>query len=76
MAENKKVLYMNFETIEGGTFKIALNNTLDELTAEDVKQAMDTIVDASVFKTIKGDVVKKVEAYYITQEVEELDISQ
>ena len=74
MGESKKVLHMTFATEEGGTFKISLSNTLDDLTPANVKDAMEIIVDASVFATSKGDVVSKKQAYFVTQEVEELEI--
>lgn len=75
MEDIKKVLHMTFATKEGGTFKISVSNTLDDLSSEQVKEAMDAIVDASVFTTNKGEVVRKAKAYFVTQEVEELDIA-
>ena len=74
MGESEKVLYMTFATEEGGTFKIALSNTLDDLTPASIKAAMDKIVDAKVFATSKGEVTNKVKAYFVTQTVEDLKI--
>ena len=74
MDKIKKVLHMTFATAQGGTFKISLANTKDELTAEEVTEAMDSIVEASAFETSKGEVVSKATAYYVTQEIEELSI--
>lgn len=74
MNEISKVLHMAFTTAEGGTFKIALKDTREDLTPVDIKQVMNTIVDAGVFETSKGEVVRKANAYYLTQEVEKLDI--
>ena len=74
MGQSEKVLHMTFATEEGGTFKIALSNTLDDLTSDQVKDAMNKIVDGGVFTTSKGDVVKRVKAYFVTQQVEELEM--
>ncbi len=74
MEQAKKMLNMTFATAQGGTFKIALENTRDDLSPLEVKQAMDAIVEAGVFETSKGEVISKVKAYYVTQEVETLNI--
>ena len=74
MNETTKVLHMTFATVEGGTFKISLSNTRDDLTSAEVKTAMNNIVDSNVFETSKGVVVEKVRAYLVTQESEELDV--
>ena len=74
MNETTKVLHMTFATAEGGTFKISLGNTRDDLTPAEVKRAMDDIVDSNVFETSKGAVVGKARAYLVTQESEELDV--
>lgn len=74
MKETTKVLHMTFATAQGGTFKISLANTRDDLTSEEVKEAMNDIVDLDVFETSKGEVVRKAKAYFVTQEVEELDV--
>lgn len=74
MNETTKVLHMTFATAEGGTFKISLSNTRDDLTPEEIKNAMNEIVDSNVFETSKGAVVRKAKAYFVTQETEELDV--
>ena len=54
MEDPKKVLQMNFVTKDGGSFRISVGNTLDELTAGQVSAAMDIIVGANVYITKTG----------------------
>ena len=72
MDKTSKVLQMVFATKGGGNFRISVGNTLDELTPEDVNEAMDKIVASQVFKTTKGEVVSKATARYVTQEIQNL----
>lgn len=75
MADTKKVLQMTFATREGGSLRISVDNTLDDLTVEQIKTSMDTIVASKVFHTKSGEVIDKTKARYVTQQVEELDIA-
>lgn len=74
MADISKVLYMTFATSEGGTFKIAVDNTRDDLDKDEVAQVMDNIIMTKVFATNKGQAIRKTKAYFVTEQVEELDI--
>ncbi len=74
MEESKKVLQMTFATQEGGTLRISVGETREDLTEAEVKAVMDTVVSSNVFETSKGVVVGKARAYLVTQESEELDV--
>lgn len=74
MEDPKKVLQMNFVTKDGGSFRISVGNTLDELTAGQVSAAMDIIVGANVFITKTGEIIGKSKARYVTQEIEDIVI--
>ncbi len=74
MTEPKKVLQMNFVTKDGGSFRISVGNTLDELTPGEINAAMDIIVGANVFITKTGEIIGKSKARYVTQEIEDVEI--
>ena len=65
---------MTFATKEGGTFKISVGNTLDDLTPTAISEAMDIIVGANVFTTKTGEIVGKAKARYVTQNIADLEI--
>lgn len=75
MDESVKVLQMIFATAEGGTFRISVGNTRDDLEDKDVKDVMDTIAKSKAFKTGKGEVTNKVEARYVTQQIQKVEIA-
>lgn len=75
MTDKKKVLQMNFATADGGSLRISVNNTRDNVTVEEIKTAMDTVVSSNIFLTSSGEVVQKTRARYVTQEIENLDIA-
>ena len=74
MADITKVLYMTFATSEGGTFKIAVGNTRDDLDKDQIVEAMDTILMSKVFVTNKGEAIRKAKAYFVTEQIEDLEI--
>lgn len=74
MGETKKVLQMTFATADGGTFRISVGNTLDELTGAEINAAMDQIVAANIFMTKTGEVTGKATARYVTQDIEKIEI--
>lgn len=75
MDEPVKVLQMIFATAEGGTFRISVANTKDNLEDKDIKAVMDTIASSKAFKTGKGEVTNKVEARYVTQQIQKVEIA-
>lgn len=75
MKDAKKVLQMNFATQEGGTLRISVGETRENLTEAEVKAVMDTVVSSGVFKTGKGEVVGKAGAQFLTQQIQKLDIA-
>ena len=75
MEETKKVLQMTFTTAEGGTLRISVGKTREDLTEAEIKEVMDAIVSSGVFKTIKGTVVGKAQARFVTQQTQKLDVA-
>jgi len=75
MEDTKKVLQMTFATREGGSLRISVDNTLDDLTVDQIKNTMDTIVESNVFYTKSGEVIDKAKARYVTQQIEEIDLA-
>ena len=74
MENPKKVLQLIFTTKEGGSLRLSVGNTRDELSPSDISQAMDEIVEANIFETSTGEVIGKAKARYVTQSTEDIDI--
>lgn len=74
MEEAKKVLQMTFATTGGGTIRISVGDTADDLTPTKINEAMDAIVAANVFEAKTGEIMGKAKARYVTQEIENVEM--
>ena len=68
----EKTLAMTFKNAEGGKKLLNVINPKEDLTKQEVDEAMAKIVEADVFTTSGGDLVEAVEARIVTRGVEEL----
>lgn len=69
-----KTLEMVFENTEGKNARVSMPDPREDLTPQEVKTAMDTIVAGNIFKTAGGDMVKILGARIVSREVEELEL--
>ncbi len=65
-------LELNFINEEGKNSKITLNNPRTDLTAEEVRTAMDEIIAVNIFTTSGGDFKQADSAKLITRDVIDL----
>lgn len=68
----EKTLEMIFKNEEGGKKLLNVVNPKEDLTKQEVEEAMAKIVEANVFTTPGGDLVEAVDTRLITRGVEEL----
>lgn len=59
MAVETRSLQLTFLTAEGSRATITLNDPRDGITAQDVSEVMDTVIQENIFKTSSGDLVAK-----------------
>ncbi|NLY77184.1 MAG: DUF2922 domain-containing protein [Tissierellia bacterium] len=71
---NRSVLEMEFLDSAGKKFKITIDEPRNDLTEQEVRDAMNEIVQKDVFYSSTGDLVALSGARYITTTVEELEI--
>ncbi|MFJ7953495.1 DUF2922 domain-containing protein [Lysinibacillus sp. NPDC096418] len=71
-----QVLELQFETTEGKTSTISIDAPRQDVTAEEIQQAMETIITANVFEVQAGAFVGMKGARIVDRQVSpfELDI--
>lgn len=67
-----KTLEMLFENAAGKNSKISVKDPRDDIEAEEVQTAMDTIISKNIFDTSGGDILTSRGARIITKEVTEI----
>jgi len=67
-----KRLEMIFKNQKGKTSKLSLDNPREDITGEDIRNAMENIVSANVFNTSDGDLVEAVSARIVNTDIEEI----
>ena len=76
MAEvTKRTLILTFKTPAGGEVKLTINKPKEGLTGKDVSDAMEAIINTKSFGEVQL-VSSKVDAKFVIQETESLDISE
>ena len=76
MAEvTKRTLVLTFGTPAGGEVKLTINKPKEGLTGKDVSDAMEAIINTKSFGEVQT-VSSKVDAKFVIQETESLDISE
>lgn len=68
-----KKLEMVFRNEENKTAKLTVDNALDDLDPQDVKAAMETIIEKKVFLSNGGELVDIASARVVDTEIYELD---
>lgn len=68
-----KTLELNFDA-EVGSAKISVRNPKENLTPAEIKAAMEKMVQANVFITAKGDLVRAVNARVIDRTTEDIEL--
>ena len=69
----QETLRMVFRNFDGRLTAITLIDPDSELTAQDVTDVMNLIVNRNVFQTTGGDIVSKVRAEIVTRGVDVLE---
>lgn len=67
-------LVMNFLTAEGKKTSIRVSNVKDDLTAQEVKTAMETIVAKNIFTSKNGDLQSVDSAHIVESSTTELEV--
>jgi hypothetical protein len=67
-----KRLEMIFKNQLGTTTKVSVENVKDDLTQEQVRMAMQLIIDRNIFKTQKGELTAIDSAKIVTTDVQEI----
>jgi hypothetical protein len=67
-----KRLVMIFKNQLGTTTKVSVENVKDDLTQEQVRMAMQLIIDRNIFKTQKGELTAIDSAKIVTTDVQEI----
>lgn len=67
-------LQMIFKSEEDGRVTFSIDEPKDDLTGEEVKGAMDTIIGTNVFYSNGGDITTSVGARIVRTTIEEIDI--
>lgn len=67
-----KRLEMTFQNMAGSRVTISVQDPKEDLGEEDVRGAMETIIDRNIFSSPGGDLVRIVGARIVTTEVAEL----
>jgi len=70
-----RVLELKFQLENDGQLTLSVPNPKENLTAADVSQAMQTIVDANIFEREGNSIVGKLSARIVDREVHELNIA-
>jgi len=68
-----KTLELNFDA-ELGSAKISVRNPKENLTPAEIKAAMEKIVQANVFNTTNGDLVRAVNARVIDRTTADIEL--
>ncbi|HLR53136.1 MAG TPA: DUF2922 domain-containing protein [Pseudogracilibacillus sp.] len=69
-----KTLQLIFENEDGKNATYTLNDPVEPADPEDVKAAMETVIEQDVFNTNGGRLVKIKAAKIIDREVEEIEL--
>lgn len=76
MVSNSKVLVMDFLTEDSETYSIIVNPPKDNLSKEEVTEAMNAVVESDAFLTSAGRHLMDVNnAYYKITTIEELEFT-
>ena len=68
----EKILYMSFKDVDGKTKTIKVNDPREDITAPELKEAMETIKTKNIF----GWKIASLEgAKLVTKTVEEMDVA-
>lgn len=70
-----RVLELKFQLENDGQLTLSVPNPKENLTAADVSQAMQTIVDANIFEREGNSIVGKLSARIVDREVHEINIA-
>lgn len=68
------VLEMDFQTQLFKTYRMKVNEAKPDLTGEEVKTAMENIIDKDVFSVTGGGLTGKISARLLATETTELDV--
>lgn len=71
-----KKIELFFENAEGKTVKYSLDEPIDPIHPETVKEAMDEIIAQNVFQTNGGDLVAKKGARIVETVIEEISLEE
>lgn len=69
-----KTLQMVFQNQSGNNVTISLPDVKEDLTAENIKAAMNIIIAKNVFESSGGDLVALMSANIISRDVEEINV--
>lgn len=69
-----KTLQMVFQNEAGNNVTISLSDVKDDLTTEQIKSAMNTIVAKNIFNSTGGDLVAVVSANLVSRDVQEINV--
>lgn len=69
-----KTLVMIFQNQGGSTVRMSVSNVKDGVTSEEVKTAMQLIIDRNIFESTGGDYSAIYGAEVVTRTVEELSV--
>ncbi|GKX68973.1 DUF2922 domain-containing protein [Inconstantimicrobium mannanitabidum] len=69
-----KSLSMTFATDAGNKASISVNNVKENVTTDEVKGLMDTIIEKKAFKLPKGALVSKSSAEIIERNVDKITL--
>lgn len=67
-----KRLELIFQNVDGARASISVQDPKDDLTENDVRMAMQTVIDKNIFTTSGGDLARIMGARIVTTEVSEL----
>ena len=73
--ESTKKLVMVFKTSGGNNVSITLDNPIDNLTENQIKSAMQTIIEADIFVPNGEGLEKAIEAKIVTTNSKEYDLA-
>ena len=68
-------LVMTFKNEDGKDTVVTLKQVRPDISDEEVKTAMDTIISTNIFASTGGDLVSKVKAQIVDKTVDELEIA-
>ncbi|MCX7883787.1 MAG: DUF2922 domain-containing protein [Caloramator sp.] len=69
-----KTLQMVFQNQSGNNVTISLPDVKEDLTAENIKAVMNTIIAKNVFQSSGGDLVGIMSASIVSREVSEFNV--